>query len=498
MRWIPKADSGIAHDTEVVNVTGADGAPIPWWTEEDDDWVYVLTGDDTYVHGAQTYVISYTMSDVVLRYDDTDADEFFWDTVGTDHAQPFGVGDRRGPRRGGCRRRPARRAGVLLHRPGRIDRAVRDHGPAAATRRGPTPVAAWAQEWAGTDAAASAVSFTAADADLGPDENVTVAIGFAQGTFAAPTPRRRRPTRGGTGSCRPRPARRHRRADLRAGRCGSSLRRNPDRSPVIVQYTPPDDESLDAVGRRARRAGARARGARRRPRRARRGRDPRERRSRGPRRLRGRAARPRRSRARRSPHRRHALRQGGGAGRRHRPRRASRASRRRAPSPTCGASTTPPSSAATAARCPAGSICVRGVFGLAGLVLAFVLIFFGDAAFAVLDDIAPIGSLLYIAGDRQRLRRVLRPADVLAAEVDAHPRRRHAQDLPRRHPRLPRGSPRRSACAPRSRRRRPISSRRAPELRRRAELAGRRRRERLRAAPALRRAVRHGARVGRR
>ncbi len=90
VRWIPKADSGIAHDTQVVSVTGAGGAPIPWWTEEDDDWIYVLTGDDSYVRGLQTYVISYTMSDVVLRYEDTDADEFYWDTVGTDHAQPFG------------------------------------------------------------------------------------------------------------------------------------------------------------------------------------------------------------------------------------------------------------------------------------------------------------------------------------------------------------------------------------------------------------------------
>ena len=89
VRSIPKSDSGIAHDTQVVNVTGAGGAPIPWWTEEDEDWVYVLTGDDTYVHGAQTYVISYTMDNVVLRYEDTGADEFYWDMVGDDHAQPF-------------------------------------------------------------------------------------------------------------------------------------------------------------------------------------------------------------------------------------------------------------------------------------------------------------------------------------------------------------------------------------------------------------------------
>ena len=113
--------------TPVVNVTGAGGAPIPWWTEEDDDWVYVLTGDDSYVQGAQTYVISYTMDDVVLRYDDTGADEFFWDTVGTDHAQPFGVVTAQSTSPGRCRRPHAGRA-LLLHRSRRIGRAVRDLG----------------------------------------------------------------------------------------------------------------------------------------------------------------------------------------------------------------------------------------------------------------------------------------------------------------------------------------------------------------------------------
>src|SRR5829696_537668 len=90
IRSLPRSGSGIALSTTVVDVTGGDGAPIPWWTEQDEDWIHVLTGDDTFVRGAQTYVISYTMSDVVLRYTDTDADEFYWDTVGIDHAQPFG------------------------------------------------------------------------------------------------------------------------------------------------------------------------------------------------------------------------------------------------------------------------------------------------------------------------------------------------------------------------------------------------------------------------
>lgn len=241
VRWIPKADSGIAHDTRVVNVTGAGGEPIFWWTEEDDDWIYVLTGDDSYVRGVQTYVISYTMSDVVLRYEDTDADEFYWDTVGTDHAQPFGAVT--------ARVHIARDAaeGLLP------DRTACYSGPEGSTDTceiAPTTATAWPPEvaaWAtgvGADAADGSVSFQAGDVDLGPDENVTVAIGFAQGTFSAPTPPPPPPYPWWEWIL---PG-----LALLSGFGGLVfllvmkvvLRRNPDRSPVIVQYTPPEDESL--------------------------------------------------------------------------------------------------------------------------------------------------------------------------------------------------------------------------------------------------------------
>jgi uncharacterized membrane protein YgcG len=242
IRWIPKADSGIAHDTQIVNVTGAQGAPIPWWTEEDEDWVYVLTGDDSYVRGAQTYVISYTMSDVVLRYEDTGADEFYWDTVGTDHAQPFGSVTAHVHIGGDA-------ASGLLP-----DRTFCYSGPDGSTdtceiqpstvTEWPAEVAAWAAGVGAGDVASHSVSFTAGDVDLGPDENVTVAIGFTQGTFSAPTPPPPPPypwwqwilpvlaLLSGFGGL----------VFLLVMRV--VLRRNPDRSPVIVQYTPPEDESL--------------------------------------------------------------------------------------------------------------------------------------------------------------------------------------------------------------------------------------------------------------
>jgi uncharacterized membrane protein YgcG len=242
VRRLPLAESGIDLGTVVVDVTGAGGEPIPWWTEQDDENVYVLTGDDSYVHGAQTYVITYTMHDVVLRYADTGADEFYWDVLSTDHAQPFHSVTSRVHIAGDA-------ADGLM--------AGRDYcyrGAAGSTQQcalaGPEPdsawpedVSAWALSQSGTDASASAVVFTATENGLGPDEGVTVAIGFAQRTFAAPTPPPPPPypwwewILPGLG--------------LLAGFGGlvfllvmkGVLRRNPDNDPVIVQYTPPVDES---------------------------------------------------------------------------------------------------------------------------------------------------------------------------------------------------------------------------------------------------------------
>ena len=139
VRSIPKADSGVPHDTEVVAVSGAGGAPIPWWIEEDEDFVYVLTGDDSYVRGPQTYVISYTMSDVVLRFEDTVADEFYWDTVGTDHPQPFGSVTAHVHVAGDAASGILPERDVLLLRPGGFHRHLRDRardGRALARRGG--------------------------------------------------------------------------------------------------------------------------------------------------------------------------------------------------------------------------------------------------------------------------------------------------------------------------------------------------------------------------
>lgn len=241
VRALPAAEAGIPLDTAVLSVSGPDGTPIPWWTESDGDWVYVLTGDDSFVHGAQTYVITYEMSDVVLRYDDTDADEFFWDTVGTDHAQPFGVvaADVH-VATDAATGLLSQRAFCYLGPQGSTDQCPIERD--AGSHPLPAEVAAWAAAVGST--ATSAVTFTATADDIGPYENVTVAIGFAQGTFAAPSPPPPPPypwwlwilpglaLLSGIGGL----------VFLFVVR--AVARRNPDRSPVIVQYAPPEDESL--------------------------------------------------------------------------------------------------------------------------------------------------------------------------------------------------------------------------------------------------------------
>ena len=122
----------------------------------------VLTGDDAYVHGMQTYVISYTQRDTIRSFADTDADEFYRDVNGTDWAQPFG------------------RVSVALT----VD-------PTLATSTLEGAAACYRGAQGSTDRCDitrsaepdGAVTFSASSSDLGPGENVTIAVGFARGTF---------------------------------------------------------------------------------------------------------------------------------------------------------------------------------------------------------------------------------------------------------------------------------------------------------------------------
>lgn len=162
VRVIPDDYDGVPLQTRVLSVTDADGTPVPYEVETDRREVRVLTGDDEYVRGEQTYVISYTQRDTIRSFVDTDADEFYRDVNGTQWEQPFG------------------RVSVELS----VDPTLADAAldGAASCYRGEQGSDERC-DITRTEDAAGAARFSAAASDLGPGENVTIAVGFAAGTF---------------------------------------------------------------------------------------------------------------------------------------------------------------------------------------------------------------------------------------------------------------------------------------------------------------------------
>jgi hypothetical protein len=224
-----------------VLVTGAGGAD-PWWTEEDEDCVYVLTGDDSYVHGRRRTSSRTRWSDVVLRFADTGADEFYWDTVGHDHRSRSA----RSSRTSTSPEMPqpdSFPSGVTAITARRVPTDTCEIGPATVERGPPR---------GGVGAAVGAGDI---DRPLGLVHARAMSTSARRERHASPSGSRRAPFAAitaaapaavsvvGVDPARPGAAVGDRRSRLPAGDA-RVLRRNPDDSPVIVQYTAPKDESL--------------------------------------------------------------------------------------------------------------------------------------------------------------------------------------------------------------------------------------------------------------
>lgn len=95
IRLVPQEYLGARTDPREVSVTDAIGDPVPFAVESgsdidaDSDYVAILTGDDKFVHGAQSYVIGYTLDDVILARADQQFDELYWDMIPLNRAQPI-------------------------------------------------------------------------------------------------------------------------------------------------------------------------------------------------------------------------------------------------------------------------------------------------------------------------------------------------------------------------------------------------------------------------
>ena len=158
-RLLVERYDGHPTDLEIVSVTNENGTPRSYETEREDSFLSVTIADEDYVHGEQTYVITYTQSNVTRYFSDTDADEFYWDTNGTGWDQPFGRVTA-----------SVQLAGDLVPRlTGNVDAVSGSEGAS-----GPADIEA------GADG-----SFTFTAENLAPGQNLTFAIGFEPGTFTA-------------------------------------------------------------------------------------------------------------------------------------------------------------------------------------------------------------------------------------------------------------------------------------------------------------------------
>lgn len=91
VRGYPERYEGAGLSLDIVSVTDADGEPVPHEVDAGENGVtYVLTGDDDFVHGPTTYVIEYTMRDVLLAAEGSGLDEFYWDLLPLDSTQDIG------------------------------------------------------------------------------------------------------------------------------------------------------------------------------------------------------------------------------------------------------------------------------------------------------------------------------------------------------------------------------------------------------------------------
>ena len=87
-RAIPKKYKGRDVGIRVLGVTNGTDQPRTYTTSTQNDNLIISIRSDTYVRGEQTYVISYTLRDVVSF--EANQDEWYWDVNGDQWPQTFG------------------------------------------------------------------------------------------------------------------------------------------------------------------------------------------------------------------------------------------------------------------------------------------------------------------------------------------------------------------------------------------------------------------------
>ena len=177
IRAIPNDYDGVPLNTTVESVTDARGDAVYFESSTVNGFTELALGTDEFVRGTQTYVISYTQQNVVRAFADTNDDELYWDTNGTGFDQSFGSVAAR------VHVDPAI-APFLTGNSACYTGAQGESGDCRIVQEvDPDAVAPDASPGAAATEAAPGQMFTAEATNLGPGENLTVAIGFTAGTF---------------------------------------------------------------------------------------------------------------------------------------------------------------------------------------------------------------------------------------------------------------------------------------------------------------------------
>lgn len=187
IRAIPDDYDGVDLNTVVNSVTDENGTPVPYTTDYTGGFVDLALGTDDFVHGAVTYVISYSQENVIRSFADTKSDEFYWDINGTGWAQPFG------------------RVSALVHVDPALVPSLSGNAACYVGAQGGTtqcPIGAPTSIGTGIPLAPGPVvtgtpapvigtdtaDYSASASDLKAGETLTVSIGFAPDTFVTPEP----------------------------------------------------------------------------------------------------------------------------------------------------------------------------------------------------------------------------------------------------------------------------------------------------------------------
>lgn len=158
-RYIPREYNGHPTNLQVRLVTDQVGNDWDYTTYRSGEYEVVRIGNaDQYVHGTQTFTLTYTQRDITRYFKDTGKDEFYWDTNGTEW------------------RVPIKQLGVTLT----IDESLRQNQTEdIACYQGSFG------EQKSCDVFEAAGITKASASNLKPGENLTLALGFTPGTFAA-------------------------------------------------------------------------------------------------------------------------------------------------------------------------------------------------------------------------------------------------------------------------------------------------------------------------